>query len=299
MFNRQWTRIDTVRQYVDEMLKACEDSEAARCGYVHLYGVGQACALIALRRGHDRTYAELAEIAGMLHDYATYKDNTRENHALRSSVQARAILTQTGEFTSEETDMICQAISRHSDKGQIHEEMDEILKDADAMQHWLRNPMEEFFFAQERVRWLSREFQLTTETTYKITIDGTHFSTVDEFYDEIDRLLTRDLTWKTGHNMDAFHDLLRGGFGVHEVGEGIAFYWAHSNKSRRDLGYEATVGYWEKILQKCHPANRERVAQKIKAAKNREGETVFDIITRILLNKEDIYDHTLILDNED
>ena len=54
MFERQLTRIDTVRQYVDDMLKACEDKETARCGFVHLYGVGQACALIALRRGHDR-----------------------------------------------------------------------------------------------------------------------------------------------------------------------------------------------------------------------------------------------------
>ena len=160
MFERQLTRIDTVRQYVDEMLKACEDSEEARCGYVHLYGVGQACALIALRRGHDRAYAELAEIAGMLHDYATYKDNARESHAQRSSVPARDILTQTGEFTPQETDMICQAISRHSDKKQVHEEMDEILKDADVMQHWLRNPVEEYFFAQPRVQKLIEEFQL-------------------------------------------------------------------------------------------------------------------------------------------
>ena len=161
MFDRQLTRIDTIRRYVDEMLNACEDREAARCGFVHLYGVGQACALIALRRGHDRAYAELAEIAGMLHDYATYKDNTRENHAQCSSVQARDILTQTGEFTTEEIEMICQAISRHSDKKNVHEEMDEILKDADVMQHWLRNPVEEYFFAQERVHKLIEEFQLT------------------------------------------------------------------------------------------------------------------------------------------
>lgn len=154
------TRIDTVRQYVDAMLKACDDSEVTRCGYVHLYGVGQACALIALRRGHDRAYAELAEIAGMLHDYATYKEDAKGNHAERSSVQAREILTQTGEFTPEETDMICQAISRHSDKKQVHEEMDEILKDADVMQHWLRNPVEEYFFAQPRVQKLIEEFQL-------------------------------------------------------------------------------------------------------------------------------------------
>lgn len=161
MFERQLTRIDTVRQYVDEMLQACEDKEDARCGYVHLYGVGQACALIALHRGHDRAFAELAEIAGMLHDFATYKDRARENHAQRSSVLARAILMQTNVFTQEEIDMICQAISRHSDKMEVHTDMDEILKDADVMQHWLRNPLEEYFFSQERVQKLIAEFGLS------------------------------------------------------------------------------------------------------------------------------------------
>lgn len=134
---------------------------------------------------------------------------------------------------------------------------------------------------------------------YKMTIDGTHFSTIDAFYDEMDRLLTRNLSWKTGHNLDAFHDLLRGGFGVHEVGEGIDFHWIHSNKSRQDLGYEETARHWERILQRCHPANHEIVKQKIRAAQNHEGETLFDIIIEIILDKDDWYDHTVILDDED
>ncbi|MCM1193688.1 MAG: HD domain-containing protein [Butyrivibrio sp.] len=161
MYERQLTRIDVIRQQVDEMLKACGDSEVARCGYVHLYGVGQACALLALRRGHDRAYAELAEIAGMLHDYTTYRDNTRQDHAQRSSDEAGKILTRAGVFTEEETNMICLAISRHGDKEHIHGELDEILKDADVMQHWLRNPMEDYFFNQERVGSLIQEFCLT------------------------------------------------------------------------------------------------------------------------------------------
>lgn len=104
-----------------------------------------------------------------------------------------------------------------------------------------------------------------------ITIDGTNFLNIDEFYDEIDQLLTKNLTWKTGHNMDAFHDLLRGGFGVHEYGEGIEFYWVHAEKSRQDFGYEATASYWERIHQRCHPANREIVRQKTETAKALEG----------------------------
>ena len=45
-----------------------------------------------------------------------------------------------------------------------------------------------------------------------IVIDGDKFSDLEGFYSEIDKLLTKDLEWKTGHNMNAFNDLLRGGF---------------------------------------------------------------------------------------
>jgi RNAse (barnase) inhibitor barstar len=44
----------------------------------------------------------------------------------------------------------------------------------------------------------------------QITIDGNNFSNEEEFYTEIDKLLTKDLSWKTGHNLNAFNDLLRG-----------------------------------------------------------------------------------------
>ena len=132
----------------------------------------------------------------------------------------------------------------------------------------------------------------------KITIDGARFSTLEEFYDEIDRLLTKDLTWKTGHNMSAFHDLLRGGFGVHEYGEKIAFTWTHAAKSRQDFGYEATVGYWERFLQRCHPTNRGWVQKNIRAAQNGEGPTLFELPVNEILDKEDDYDHSLSLDDE-
>ena len=46
-----------------------------------------------------------------------------------------------------------------------------------------------------------------------IILDGNAFSDMEGFYCEIDRLLTKDLTWKTGHNLHAFNDILRGGFG--------------------------------------------------------------------------------------
>ena len=70
----------------------------------------------------------------------------------------------------------------------------------------------------------------------QITIDGNNFSNEEEFYSEIDKLLTRDLSWKTGHNLDAFNDILRGGFGVHDPGEELIRTWVNAGKSRKELG---------------------------------------------------------------
>ena len=70
----------------------------------------------------------------------------------------------------------------------------------------------------------------------QINIDGNNFSNEEEFYSEIDKLLTRDLSWKTGHNLDAFNDILRGGFGVHDPGEELIITWVNAGKSRKELG---------------------------------------------------------------
>ena len=69
-------------------------------------------------------------------------------------------------------------------------------------------------------------------------LNGDLFEDVEGFYDEIDKLLTKDLAWPTGHNLDAYNDLLRGGFGVHEYGEPIVIRWLNFEKSKRELGVD-------------------------------------------------------------
>ena len=73
-------------------------------------------------------------------------------------------------------------------------------------------------------------------TRQEIIIEGKNFSDLGSFYDEIDRVLTKDLDWKTGHNLDGFNDLLRGGFGVYEYEEPIRLTWKNAAKSKNDLG---------------------------------------------------------------
>ena len=58
-------RIGQVRDYVDSILKRTGNFDITREAMIHLYGVSQACAMIAMKRGEN---VELAVIAGMLHD---------------------------------------------------------------------------------------------------------------------------------------------------------------------------------------------------------------------------------------
>lgn len=81
-----------------------------------------------------------------------------------------------------------------------------------------------------------------------IVIDGEKFSDLEGFYTEIDRLLTKDLEWQTGHNLDAFNDLLRGGFGVHELGEEIIIKWINYKQSKENLGNETILTLLEIFL---------------------------------------------------
>ena len=71
-----------------------------------------------------------------------------------------------------------------------------------------------------------------------ITINGNNFSDLETFYNEIDNVLTKDLDWQTGHNLDAFNDLLRGGFGVYEYEGPIKLVWTNFTISQKTLGQE-------------------------------------------------------------
>ncbi|MCR5822945.1 MAG: HD domain-containing protein [Lachnospiraceae bacterium] len=158
-YERQYTRVDTVRNILDTMILGIEDPLRQRDAYVHLYGVGQACAMIALKRGHDGNYAELACIAGMLHDFVKYEvAQDVPAHAKKGALRVWPLLQATGEFTEEELTMICTGIANHSDKMRTDDEFSEIIKDGDAMQHWLRNPAEAFFSEKSRNVALREEF---------------------------------------------------------------------------------------------------------------------------------------------
>ena len=151
-------RVEQVRKIVDKIILEIEDDEERRCAYVHLYGVSQICSMLSLKRMCN---TELAIIAGMLHDIYSYANMDSNNHAHKGAEMARNILNTLNIFNEDETDLICVAIWNHSDKSMVHGWLDEILKDADVMQHVLYNPLLDIKEnEQKRFGFIMKEFDL-------------------------------------------------------------------------------------------------------------------------------------------
>ncbi|HEX5316037.1 MAG TPA: barstar family protein [Candidatus Kapabacteria bacterium] len=112
-------------------------------------------------------------------------------------------------------------------------------------------------------------------TVYEI--DGQRFSTLEEFYSEIDRVMYLS-AW--GHNLDAFSDILQGGFGTSE--EGFAIRWKNHSTSKSRLGYPETVRQLKLRLERCHPSNRESVSRYLQDAEMGKGQTAFDWLVDII-----------------
>jgi RNAse (barnase) inhibitor barstar len=109
-------------------------------------------------------------------------------------------------------------------------------------------------------------------------IDGRDFATLEEFYEVVSRVLIPGAKW--GHNLDAFNDILRGGFGTSE--EGFVLRWANSALSRERLGYPETARQLEHRLMRCHPTNRQYVSADLERARQGVGPTVFDWLVEII-----------------
>ncbi|SHH89295.1 HD domain-containing protein [Clostridium grantii] len=136
-------RLEEIREIVDNVLMEQANLELRRIGFLHIYGVASFSNLLAIKRGLN---AELCAIAGMLHDIVTYKTGSSVDHAKLGSIEARKILNETNSFNEKEIDIICNAILNHSNKYNVDQVYDEILKDADVLEHNLYNtsfPVEE------------------------------------------------------------------------------------------------------------------------------------------------------------
>lgn len=142
------SRIKDLQKKVYHVLeKNIDDADKRAKAVAHFHGVALTAAILAKKRGEN---AELATIAGLLHDLWAYKSGSYDDHAHLGAEYARKVL---GELvTHEEMEIICSAIDHHDSKGEVGTPIDEILKDADMIDHSLTDPTKEIK-AQEQERF--------------------------------------------------------------------------------------------------------------------------------------------------
>jgi uncharacterized protein len=130
------SRLKELRNYVDAEINKIDDPDKRTGAIAHLYGVSLAATMIAKKRSLD---PEIASMAAMLHDLHAYKTGSYDDHAHKGAELAREILEELKLTDDAETDMICSAIYHHDDKLVTDSPMDEVLKDADVIDHCLKD----------------------------------------------------------------------------------------------------------------------------------------------------------------
>ncbi len=151
-------RLKDLRKLVLKELKAVDDRKKRDSAVIHLNGVALAASMIAEKRGLNN---ELACMAALMHDLAAYLSGSYDDHAHKGAKIAERLLKELDETTEEENRIICSMIYHHNDKDAVDSEMDEVLKDADVIDHCLKDsskPVKEK--EQARFEALCAEFGL-------------------------------------------------------------------------------------------------------------------------------------------
>jgi hypothetical protein len=110
-------------------------------------------------------------------------------------------------------------------------------------------------------------------------LDGAAFNHFEGFCVEFSRsVLGGAHDWHG--SLDAFNDILRGGFGTPD-GPWV-LRWRGAGHSRQALGWSATRRWLAESMRRCHPSNRPDVVERLREADQQRGETLFDMIVTII-----------------
>ena len=110
-------------------------------------------------------------------------------------------------------------------------------------------------------------------------INGSHFSNLEAFYEEVSSLFLKDEDWKVG-TLDGFDDILYG-----YEGEII---WKNARKSKQDLGFDLTKEFYENKIRQGKPFNVTLIQQKLDDLISGNGQTLFEILIEIIESHKNI-----------
>ncbi|WP_293916202.1 MULTISPECIES: ribonuclease inhibitor [unclassified Sphingobacterium] len=121
-----------------------------------------------------------------------------------------------------------------------------------------------------------------------VMIDGNNIHDICSFYEEINRVFMAGEDWKIACSLDAFNDLLYGGFGILHKLEHPRLIWTGIDKSKAALGYDATRAYYQQKIDAGPVFNTSFFEHKLAELREGKGQTYFDILLEIIADHPDI-----------
>ncbi|TDK29188.1 barstar family protein [Luteimonas terrae] len=114
-----------------------------------------------------------------------------------------------------------------------------------------------------------------------LTLEGTRIHDIASFYDEVNRVFMADEDWQLGHSLDAFDDLLYGGYGALDGDAPVTLVWTAFERGREALG-AGTTRAWLHSKRDSGRYDSARMQRELDALDAGTGPTYFDIVLEII-----------------
>ncbi|MCT1531304.1 barstar family protein [Sphingobacterium daejeonense] len=122
----------------------------------------------------------------------------------------------------------------------------------------------------------------------EFVIDGNRIKDKSSLYEEINRQFMQEESWQLAESLDAFDDLLYGGFGAIKEKEEIKIVWLNFDSNKEAFGLDFTRNFYKEKLE--HPENFDSklVQRQLDELERGEGQTYFEIIEEIISSHPNI-----------
>ena len=125
-----------------------------------------------------------------------------------------------------------------------------------------------------------------------VYFDGAAANSRAGFYEEVERNFASNLSWKIGRNLNAFNDVLRGGFTFHDYDEKVVIHWQSCAKSIRGLDGKSMVAEYEEFFNLSTPLDRTAILALLKKGNRCKGGAFFPMVCELIVeNGHDLYLH--------
>ena len=110
-------------------------------------------------------------------------------------------------------------------------------------------------------------------------IDGSNFSNLEEFWQEIERVFDYLISNMEGfeRHFSSLRELLS------MLPKDTIVIWKNSKLSLKRLGHSETIKLLRRTQRNCHPSWNEVIRKEIELAEFNLGETVFDTLVKIFV----------------